>query len=75
MRGGQWIERGFGMTEKKVVFIGGSSYSGSTFLDMILSTNGDNGFFADEVSAFYLYRSHHINPECRCVRKALFDNP
>ena len=41
------------MNKKKVIFIGGSSYSGSTFLDMMLSS-GDNGFTAGEVSALFL---------------------
>jgi len=36
------------MRGRKVIFIGGSSYSGSTLLDMMLSS-GDNGFSAVNV--------------------------
>ena len=51
---------------KKVVFIGGTSYSGSTFLDLMLS-NADNGFSCGEVSAFFRpFRSHHLDPKCSC---------
>lgn len=51
---------------KKVIFIGGSSYSGSTLLDMMISS-GNGGFSLGEVNAyFYPYRSHHINPICGC---------
>lgn len=51
---------------KKVIFIGGSSYSGSTILDMMLST-GTRGFSTGEVVAmFYPYRPHHLNPSCGC---------
>ncbi len=51
---------------KKVVFIGGTSYSGSTLLDMMLS-NADNGFSCGEVHALFRpYRPHHVNPKCVC---------
>lgn len=51
---------------KKVIFIGGSPYSGSTMLDMMLS-GGSLGFSVGEVVAlFHPYRSHHINPQCGC---------
>ena len=51
---------------KKVIFIGGTSYSGSTFFDMILA-NDPKGFSCGEVHAlFNPYRSHHINPMCGC---------
>ena len=51
---------------KAVIFIGGSSYSGSTFLDMVLA-NSPYGFSCGEVNAlFYPYRKHHINHECGC---------
>jgi hypothetical protein len=51
---------------KKVIFIGGTSYSGSTFFDMILA-NDTKGFSCGEVYAlFYPFREHHINPECGC---------
>lgn len=54
------------MAMKKVIFIGGTSYSGSTFFDMILA-NDSKGFSCGEVHAlFNPYRSHHINPRCGC---------
>jgi len=52
---------------KKVIFIGGTSYSGSTFFDMILA-NDPRGFSCGEVHAlFNPYRPHHINPLCGCA--------
>jgi hypothetical protein len=54
------------MPLEKVIFIGGTSYSGSTFFDMILS-NDPAGFSCGEVDAlFYPYRPNHINPFCGC---------
>ena len=51
---------------KKVIFVGGTSFSGSTLLDMILS-NDPRGFSCGEVVAlFHPYRPHHIKPECGC---------
>lgn len=51
---------------KKVIFVGGTSYSGSTLLDMILA-NDPRGFSCGEVHAlFYPWRPHHVNPECGC---------
>jgi hypothetical protein len=51
---------------KKVIFIGGTSYSGSTMLDMILA-NDEKGFSCGEVHALFRpYRSKHINPVCGC---------
>lgn len=51
---------------KKVIFIGGTSYSGSTLLDLILS-NSPSGFSCGEVCAFfYPYREHHVKPLCGC---------
>lgn len=51
---------------RKVIFIGGSPYSGSTMLDMMLS-GGSRGFSVGEVVAlFHPYRPHHINPKCGC---------
>jgi hypothetical protein len=52
--------------DKKVIFIGGSSYSGSTMLDMMLA-NHPEGFSAGEIHAlFHPYRPHHFDPECGC---------
>lgn len=51
---------------KTVIFIGGTSYSGSTLLDMILA-NDPKGFSCGEVCAlFHPWRPHHVNPECGC---------
>lgn len=51
---------------KKVIFVGGTSYSGSTFLDMILA-NSPHGFSCGEVHAlFWPYRRHHIDYKCGC---------
>jgi hypothetical protein len=54
------------MTNKKVIFIGGTSFSGSTLLDMILA-NDTRGFSCGELYAlFHPFRRHHINPICGC---------
>jgi len=55
--------------ERKVIFVGGSSYSGSTMLDMMLA-NSPRGFSAGEVQALFRpYRPHHFNPTCGCSNK------
>jgi hypothetical protein len=52
--------------KKKVIFIGGSSYSGSTMLDMMLS-NTKSGFSVGEVYAMFRpFRPHHFKPLCGC---------
>lgn len=51
---------------KKVIFVGGTAYSGSTFLDMTLG-NDSRGFSVGEVN--YLYNPvfpHHGTPVCGC---------
>ncbi len=54
------------MEGKKVIFVGGTSYSGSTFFDMILG-NDPKGFSCGEVNdLLYPHRPHHFNPECSC---------
>ncbi len=53
---------------KKVFFIGGSSYSGTTMLDMMIG-NCDEGFSIGEVYALYRpYRPENfaVKPECGC---------
>lgn len=51
---------------RKVIFVGGSAYSGSTYLDMMLA-NSPEGFSCGEVNAlFFPYRSHHLDPQCGC---------
>lgn len=53
-------------TDKKVIFVGGTSYSGSTMLDMMLSNN-PAGFSVGEVyRLFHPTRPHHFNPQCGC---------
>ena len=55
--------------KKKVIFVGGSSYSGSTLLDMAISS-GPDGFSAGEVYAlFYPWQRWHIEPRCSCNDK------
>jgi hypothetical protein len=54
---------------KQVIFIGGTSFSGSTLLDMILA-NDPAGFSCGEVQALFRpWRSHHFHPECGCGDK------
>jgi len=54
------------MPNKKVIFIGGTSFSGSTMLDMMLSS-GEDGFSMGEVYALYNpFRAHHRDPKCVC---------
>ena len=51
---------------KQILFIGGSSYSGSTMLDMMLS-NSAKGFSVGEVHALFRpFRPHHFKPVCGC---------
>lgn len=51
---------------KKVIFIGGTSYSGSTLLDMIIA-NDKKGFSCGELSSlFYPKRKHHLDYKCGC---------
>ncbi|MBA2409850.1 MAG: hypothetical protein H0V62_08800 [Gammaproteobacteria bacterium] len=51
---------------KKVIFVGGSSYSGSTLLDLMLA-NAPDGFSCGEVSQmFHPYKQHHFNLNCGC---------
>ncbi len=51
---------------KKVVFVGGSSYSGSTMLDLTLAHSPD-GFSCGEVSRlFHPYKQHHFKFVCGC---------
>lgn len=55
--------------QKKVIFIGGSAFSGSTLLDMTLA-NSPNGFSCGEVNAlFYPFRKHHFDYVCGCGDK------
>ena len=51
---------------KKVIFVGSTPYSGSTFFHMILA-NDPKGFAAGEVrSLFNPYRAHHVSRACGC---------
>lgn len=51
---------------RKVIFIGGTSYSGSTFIDMIIG-NDPNGFSSGEIMPLlFPYKKHHLEPRCGC---------
>ena len=55
---------------KKIIYIGGTSYSGSTFFDMILA-NDQHGFSCGEVyKLFKPYDPSHVDPECGCGEKS-----
>jgi hypothetical protein len=60
-------EQNFKATPSRfVTFIGGTAYSGSTLLDMILA-NDPTGFSCGEVGALvYPFRRHHRSPACGC---------
>ena len=50
----------------KIILIGGTAYSGSTVLDLMLS-NAQNGFSCGEVNALFRpYRKHHFSQKCAC---------
>lgn len=52
--------------KKKVIFVGGTAYSGSTFFHMMLA-NDPHGFATGEVWAlFNPIRPSHLNPRCSC---------
>lgn len=54
------------LSGKRAIFIGGTSYSGSTLLDMLLS-NDINGFSCGEVHALVNpLRRYHFSPRCGC---------
>ena len=51
---------------KKVIFVSGTSYSGSTMLDMILA-NDPTGFSCGQVyNLFHPIRPYQVNPLCGC---------
>lgn len=51
---------------KKVILIGGTSYSGSTLLDLMLS-NDKAGFSCGEIYALFIpSRIDHLRPHCIC---------
>lgn len=51
---------------KKVIFIGGTSYSGSTMLDLMLG-NAADGFSCGEMGAlFHPFRAYQLHPRCGC---------
>jgi hypothetical protein len=60
-----------GLTENfvmlsKVIFVSGTSFSGSTMLDMILA-NDPAGFSCGQVyNMFYPTKRHQVNPPCDC---------
>lgn len=51
---------------KKVIFVGGTAYSGSTFFHMILA-NDPKGFACGEIRwLFHPHQPHHVNRACGC---------
>jgi hypothetical protein len=51
---------------RKLINICGTSYSGSTMLDLIIG-NDDKGFSLGEIYAWFRpYRTHHLNIKCSC---------
>ena len=51
---------------KKIILIGGTSYSGSTLLDLMLS-NDNTGFSCGELYALFIpSRVEHLRPQCIC---------
>lgn len=55
---------------RKVIFVGGASYSGTTLLDMLLS-NTDEGFSCGELIAlFHPHKTHHIAYTCGCGQRS-----
>lgn len=49
-----------------IIRIAGTSYSGSTALDLMLA-NADDAFSCGEIDALFRpYRMHHFEPECGC---------
>lgn len=49
-----------------IIRVGGTSYSGSTALDLMLA-NADDAFSCGEIDALFRpYRMHHFEPECGC---------
>ena len=54
------------MKNKTIVFVGGSAYSGSTILDMMIAS-GEKGISIGEAHAlFYPFRKKHLTPVCGC---------
>jgi hypothetical protein len=52
--------------KKTVIFIGGTSHSASTLLDLMLSNNPKVYSIGEVESFFHPFRPHHINPICGC---------
>jgi len=57
-------------SERFVIQVGGTSYSGSTLLDLMLS-NAEDAFSCGEVYALFRpHKPHHFNPDCSCQQAA-----
>ena len=51
---------------KRVIFIGGTSYSGSTFINLMLG-NAPDAFSCGEVSFYFRpIKQKYLNPDCSC---------
>lgn len=56
-------------SSRTVVFIGGTAYSGSTLLNLLIA-NDPHGLSCGEVRAFVQpYLPHHLTPRCGCGEK------
>lgn len=55
---------------KEVIFVGGTSFSGSTLLDMIIANDPNGSSLGEIVALFRPYRKHHL-----VVRKEMCQDP
>lgn len=54
-------------SRKKVIFVGSTSYSGSTMMDLVVA-NDPRGFSCGELSFTYRpEQAHHLTPRCACA--------
>lgn len=54
------------MKNKTIVFVGGSAYSGSTILDMMIASGGKGISIGEAHALFYPFRKKHLTPICGC---------
>lgn len=55
---------------KKVIFVGSTAYSGSTFLDMTLGNDPKGFSIGEAIALFEPVKRHHYAPICGCHNKA-----
>jgi hypothetical protein len=64
--GSQHASNGFGEMKKKVIFVQGTQYSGSTFFHMQLA-NDPRGFACGEAHGLFRpHKANHVNRDCTC---------